>query len=1705
MYINQIDQIIDQILDNFYLDVLDSSDISNLIINGKNNNFVEYRDRLNKIIQDFVLQIDIEPIRNLINNKENIQQIIDIVRRYVAYYLFMYIIFYYKGTQKMYIDNIIQYSKFQEMSNFHIKNFFNSENNYQLINFFKMIKDISKLLFMTDMQKKNIDVDNYKSAINFLNDLGSDYIDNFLLLYSETNGNPTVNINVHNLIKTIVFRELYIKQEKSVIFRILNEIEENETEYRYIDVVIADEEFIDFNTFKQILGYNDTLSNEVFAHDFYKMLNQSNAIEIGLSLDKKNTLLLQFPFITPIVDDFLRYHKDSERIDISNDKNFVLPISLPSNHSNPNANTNNRNTQLAMIYQQRKKKENTRIQLVINKIDNVIEYYSTRNVEFQKEIRKYFYQPLIQRKAILYNDIEEINIMKKIMNQGRRVMENNEYFLELRHYNSFPYINFKDFLKYGTVVEVDKTIEVMRYSNIEYQNISNLSDVELHSVGVEMPIHLVGLTINPFNGLAINCISKDKLIDIRQIEINYPLSDGNVKKVSDKNGYTMFLKIIKHFVIDPMIVVSRKKVGVSLDKNKLNKLYSLNKNIWNKTVYWIYDIETDRVQLTHYEDIKATDFQDYVKTLNGEIYDNIMNMLNYKLDTLLVENSHLSQHKIDLFVFMFNRIRGIFGYDKSDEREIIVSYLARKPRYKPINYQYTGEMIPLPVYQIPIRPKIYNIFIDMSDPTRIIDKKIIDIYKSNNQSQYDNVFNTSRCQHEIEWKELNKIKKVFVNKYNENLTKFIQDYAIETDELDFVCKSCGRLLEIRQFVEDGKFNDSQQKFITNYAPMDVPLEDLREYQKYDRTIKIIEKLIDRISLITKVNVFVGNSYANRIRRRHLVKNIIDIIVTHNANLFKQQKSSINNNNIVFAFELDDNIFNFVNNPANPSEIDLNKYKFNNILLYFILEFLPEITDSQILTMSFDRIGNVYNFEKYFDRLFKGIVIRKNINTSDTEYISNYPVLCYLLYLFSYFIIKYNIWYVSMTNTKVFNPAVQKTIIVSAVDLLNSILEQVAKFPNNIFYQIFAIQFYNQNNHLFKRHAIIHALRKFHAKYGNIKAKAVIINEEITDIKIGTLNVIQFPLVKIKTFKMNGLMFLFNNPNDYLYKSQTHATSLTNCITGEFYRFQMNNKELMTKSKSNNPDCVHNLSKILSEPVIDRNKEYYYYVISKIAKFKCLTGCQHDFGNNDANVNVNSNVNLNANVNANVCQICSKDTNHVYTIKELDTLAANLQSIEDERIQETLNKIENYFVEQNEMDDNADKLINELVISFNKSDINNNVQNAINILINTMSMSIGKTINLGLNKYPSYLNDNVYIIDHTYDGSILSNPIIILESDDKILFKENHPFFKTDVYYYTDNRVGQIDVFYHAKTLRLLGYKERQKDYVINRRNNLYLQINYSVKYQLYYMGYESKYIDIKTIFDANKKNYSDDKMNFYHIVDLICREHIKHLKEVTNSIQNFINLVKYSSNINLDPTTVSITPILQIISKYSKLLLGINYGLKDNAFKIWDQIRTYLKYQKIDWSQTNMILDEENYYLKSDTINYYDNVGAIILYYLVKQLNDIILSNPDKTVKNNLVMFLILIINNLYNQYNTDSQKNNLDLKRFDYILQGSSVLRDTLSQGKSVEINTNDDFDTNNGSLDENEAEDARETAQALDIEGRADYEEDYEDEYAEGADDFD
>ena len=85
-----------------------------------------------------------------------------------------------------------------------------------------------------------------------------------------------------------------------------------------------------------------------------------------------------------------------------------------------------------------------------------------------------------------------------------------------------------------------------------------------------------------------------------------------------------------------------------------------------------------------------------------------------------------------------------------------------------------------------------------------------------------------------------------------------------------------------------------------------------------------------------------------------------------------------------------------------------------------------------------------------------------------------------------------------------------------------------------------------------------------------------------------------------------------------------------------------------------------------------------------------------------------------------------------------------------------------------------------------------------------------------------MRDYFYIIDHSYKGVLFDKPTIITQKEHRIIFKENHPVFKTDVYYYTDNN-SQVDVFYHAVTLKLIGNKEKQKDYIFIDKTIFYLK------------------------------------------------------------------------------------------------------------------------------------------------------------------------------------------------------------------------------------------------------------------------------------------
>ncbi|AVL94729.1 hypothetical protein ma343 [Moumouvirus australiensis] len=1688
MYVNQIDKIIDTILNNLYLEGLSNDETFKTITEGNKINFVEYRENINNFITEFMKTIDISDIQKIINNKENLQRIIDIIKRYVAYYYFLSIAYYYTGSIKDFRNNLIQYSKLQESSTFTIKNFFDTENNYQLINYFKIIKESSNILLMTELQKRALNPLEVKDTINFLNNLGREYIDNFLLMIVTEGDEDRVQINVHNLIKTIVFGEIYRTQERNLVFDIINDIEEDKQEYTYIDVVVSNDDATDLDSFRQIFaGESDS---ESLARDMYGLVNESEKIVLVPSVETKNNNLLELNFVTPIVDDFLRYHRDTERLESE-----IGPVNVPLTSTN-----NSKNVQLALLYQQRKKKENTRAQLIVNKLDAISDYYSSNvqnNPEVLNDVKKYFQNPLGYRKAILHNYLDELFVLQKIIKQGKRAIEGNEYFLELQEIINNAYFNFKEFIKYGTTLTLstDETINLLRYSNIQFQNQMSDLEVEMYTAINNDTINLVGLSLGPFEDGPIQCVKKTNLINIRDVKISY-IKNGEIKEVTSDNGYRMFLKIVKHILIETIDFNFEPTFNLY---NNFSQIRDLNRDFFNKIIYWVYDVELDTYNLDTYENTRTNSFQDSLRIMNAKIYDKIISLLTNKLNNLINTNTDLSRQQIQKIIEIYSIANRLF-LKPNEKRELIIKdYLQNKIIEQSDIYQPGNNKDIMPTFEPIIENKTFTIRIDMVNPLH--PQKFVKLEAHSRTTKDKNVIARSegKCKHENEWNEITKTKDQNLNKYNSQITQFIEKYSLETTQLDYVCKICGQILPLKQYVQDGTFDNNTQRFVTAYVPLDIPLEEVREYVRYKLSIRYLDALINRVSLITSTNMLVGPTTQIRQKRKALVKNIVDLLIKHNSvnlkkNLNYEQRLeyfaknfNINKNldNTILFFELSDNIFN-----ADPSEsdadIELNRIKFNNILLYFILIFITELNGSQISMMSSDKFCNIYVYLQYGPKLFGNLLIKKNINSNDTVPIVQYPVLCYLLYLMSYYLVRYKLWNRQTESTKVFDPLYSKIIINSFVDLFNSISMDAGKDPNDYIYMLTTSKLYSQLNSTFKNNEIINILKRNHARWdpkrGIDEVPVTTANEIPTYSLENPIKIIEKPR-KIPDFQLTtGIAY--DRPDEIVYPIQVKITDITNCPDGAYHEWESISKQLKCKR------CGEFGLEVTGN--IDRTDASYYYNLAEIAKRRCPIGSLHDF--------VPTNGEL-------VCTICSHKPNDKYSTKELDTLAENIYKIEDDnarRLFENINRARLEFEnEQQIAQDLLEKVVSDFSQEFNgnlstsqqadDTKIYGQLPNIITKLIETFETYIGENNNLDIDTYPIYLRNNVYIIDHTNEGVPLDKPIIITENEHIINFRENHTYFKKDVYYYTDNRI-QTDVFYDAITLKLLGYRERHREY-IQTRANAYLRISYSIYERLLLLGFESKYLDINDVFNKNSSIISDANQNYYKILNNLIRQHVYNLKAVIDKISLLVYKIKfYQANEEKEPTELqSSQNIDRIVEKYNSILKNFNLGQENMAFNDWNYLRNTFNFRFIDWSGTN-IRATESRYVNTEIINYYDVTGSEIFYYLLNEILSIIDSNTDRITRVNICQMFVELIVYVYNLYQVNLYNEPLELKRYEYILYGSPYMIDLLRQGQGLQESreleefiddTDPDIEDMVPSLGtEDERDDIREEAEALDVE---------------------
>jgi len=1098
MYINKIDEVVDKIVDDFYnIVIIKNKDFKKI---SKDINFVKFQKKINDMLVDYNKNIDVLEIKKLVTHPDNIITIQEMMKRYIAYYFFLFIGFLYPDNKNdTYINNIIEYSKNQYTYDYKIENFFNSFSNSNIINFYIMMRNIVILLKVDKSRRQLLaKKDEYKSAVTFLNEYGAEFV---TAKFKLENIGGNVYEQGHNIIKCIILNELYKKQEKKDVFNMLESIEKEEGEYIFIDIVIPKISHIDFSIIESVLDKSD--ADGGLSYDIYDMLIKLSDIDrdidrkIGLNQDEKILELVNNNILVPITEDFLLYHKNTERYD-----KFIQ-----------------------MEPGRRPKKEETKIRYIVSKINNASELYSEsarKNPDVEKKIKKLFYMPLMDRKAMLINNIEEIRIIKKLRNQGRKAIENNEYYNDLIAYRLYSYTNFKDFSKYGFRMIMNETIDAVRYISFDNSIPREKNNfIEFRIGNSEQVLNIVGFMM-PTNIVPLQCLKIKNVNDIRVLKFG---------KNKYNNGFDGIVRFIKH------ILFKKRKHKTS--------------------IYWLFDIDKDSIEIDKYEQVtKMTDSQQ-IKMIVAKIYDKILGMIYDKVMNIFDKKNNISLYQFDKLISKidknvlkiprysdtYNTLKHTAYYDK---------YIKSKREYdenEDIFHGLYGD-----ITKLPSAPKIKPPKILIIDLKKIKEKVADELYLTDAE-KYNAI-----CQHNLSWDKITALRKKNPNKYTEDLFNFISRYVIENDDGDFVCKSCGIEIDIQNYKNDGAYDDSG-RYITFNIPLNIPLEDIREYEKYDLTIKNLDKKIELIAKRCKIPYLDGSTLTIKARRRKIVKDIIDMLLLHNKHMTKIYKNRsdkapklygfVRGTSHLFTFILDNSIFKY-------SSKDKDTYKTikrNNVLVYTILMMMLELNDSQIVYMGGIKLCNYSLFDKFGYNMFNGLKILKN-NQGDIVPIQKYKVLCYLIYYMSCVVTRYHMWRsdIKPVKPKKFDSSILKTIIITLVDLINSIIEVYNKNKDNYVYKIIYTKFFTKLNSMYLDKNLLKKISNFQKK------KIVVINKKRRYRKSTYAPIVLALKFKrgdyngIVTYDVCNLAKYYIPSRNIVFDKYYNISNITNCESGEFHNW-----------------------------------------------------------------------------------------------------------------------------------------------------------------------------------------------------------------------------------------------------------------------------------------------------------------------------------------------------------------------------------------------------------------------------------------------------------------------------------------------------------------------------------------------------------------------
>ena len=1554
MLITKIDTFLDEFLDKFNI-FLNKNKLINEIKNKEN--FVTIQNDIMNIIKSYIESIDSKELLNILKDKNHCENLYNVLKRYAAYYIYLFIGYHYKHGKENYITNIIDTSKEQHNSKYNIPRFFNSENNMKIIQYFMDIQNIKYLYKKFGDSIENINnflknnSINYKSVILFFDDLEEEFIVKNIL----------IDNNIHNILKIIIFRFIYENEDKQNLLDSLNEEIVNDEDDVYIEIVREkDNKLMEITSLRQSLL---DINSKIDVNDIYDLFRDYiNKNSKTLKTRDYMKYLIENRILIPITEDILRYNKDDKIETTINERN------------------------------------DTRIKLILKYITTIQHYsFNEKDKSMKIKAEQIKYKPLQHRNAILYNDVEEIKTINKIKKSNSDDYERDIMKLEdIRKYN---YINYKELSKDGFNIRLHKPVECIRYTNIQFKHSNKIIETRMASESID--INIVGFAWNPLK-INLSNQSNSILVNIQD-------------EFKNKNNYENI----------------KKKIN-----SKEHKIY-----------YWLFDNSNDKVETDSYVSKNVTTVH-YIYKLLEDFYKNayIKNLFDeYKKNIDSLKSLSLWQFN-NILLYYDNLIN--FNFDN-------ITFNVKNDM---IQYALTNKLIRNDMKNVlepynPLNKRKYNKL-----PTVNVikeEKNIIEVKKEKDTKII--IEQDTLCIHYKKLLEINKLKE-----HRTQLTEFIEQYARTTDTNEFICKSCNDIIDLRNYIIQGTFNEEVDKFIITTDPLKKKkLTELDKYNKYPRSYKEINKSFERLVKYANIERFIGATSFKDLERKYIIKDIIDILlVTKDYKNLKtverkdiiEKKYKINKNlTILFFFDLEDNIFEL-----NKDSID--KYKIikqNNVLIYLAFILITELNDDNIKKLFVTNTYNYIIFNKYKDVLFGKILIRKN--EKEMSYIlDKYPLLCYIIYYLSSLIVYKNIWLNNeLKKLKVddkSNLIYQRIAINSIIDLINFIVEHATGDNRRLELNSIYTKFLNKLETTYKNENTLQNIidkskryyEKIDGKYKFVKAKEIdYISEEdrnkITQLKpvnaySNKCIVESIALGEKKNNVKNGYNPIINCTKSLYHDYVNEDNDLICTKCNQKY------SDIFKKFVNKN-DNYNNYNEIIKEMQIAK--------LSNLMTKYCINGEYHEFDSDDS-----------------VCKKCNKETkecnfsnNDIVKFKKLFNI--KLEKKYNNIINAT-KKLTNDIINNNK---ERDDLLSEFNEEYNKNTLKNITEAFISKLID----NIGNKTKSLVNKNMQFINETFYVINHNHLGYINKELRYISKEENLIRLEKNNEFFKQDVYVYTYKK---ISTYYNSYNLQYIGYKDKNE--YVSKIADVHLIINYSIRDKLLKLGLSYDYYPIKEINERlYNKGINQDNINIV-IKDLI-RIRTNNLKKFINKLKSILYKI---SNKNLLKTDS------YLIKQYNNIindLITINYKtnkkILSNSLRIINNI-------SISNIENNKYMNKE--FINTTILKHFSNSDTKILFYIVHSLNQLLIYNQKNKNISDISKLIIDIIDTEYNENKVDI--NNNHYKFFNYIYVNNK--EDSIIGSYKYELQTQEK--TYDELIEEDKLdEEKREETTALDID---DYDSDEE-----------